>query len=107
MILSGWKEIAAHLNRGVRTVQRWEAMGLPICRAQGAKRTAVSAFSEDLDAWLNAPKVTGGSALELQRRLAELEQENSDLRLALTTLLLHNAVVTSKSWLRAAKSQAA
>ncbi len=29
--LNGWKEIAAHFGKGVRTVQRWEkALGLPV-----------------------------------------------------------------------------
>jgi len=35
-ILSGWKEIACHLGRGVRTVQRYEReLGLPIRRPLG------------------------------------------------------------------------
>jgi hypothetical protein len=29
-LLNSWKEIAAYLNRGIRTVQRWEAeLGMP------------------------------------------------------------------------------
>ena len=33
--LDSWKEIATFLNRGVRTVQRWEATeGLPVRRHQ-------------------------------------------------------------------------
>jgi hypothetical protein len=31
-ILHGWKDIAAHLGRSVRSAQRWEALGLPVRR---------------------------------------------------------------------------
>ena len=52
-ILNGWKEIGAYLGRGVRTVQRWEAIaGLPVHRPQGQDRSAVVAFAEELHAWL-------------------------------------------------------
>ena len=32
MILKGWKDIAKYLGTAVRTVQRWELLGLPIRR---------------------------------------------------------------------------
>jgi hypothetical protein len=34
MVLNGWKEIARHFRCGVRTVQRWEhlGLGLPVHR---------------------------------------------------------------------------
>jgi hypothetical protein len=32
MILKGWKDIAKYLGCGVRTVQRWEKLGLPVRR---------------------------------------------------------------------------
>jgi hypothetical protein len=52
-ILNSWKEIAAYLGRGVRTVQRWERdMGLPVHRPKGKDRSAVLALAEELDAWL-------------------------------------------------------
>lgn len=50
MILNGWKEIAGHLGRGVRTVQRWELLGLPVRRPNSKLRSAVICTSEDLDA---------------------------------------------------------
>jgi len=54
-ILSSWKEIAAYLNHGVRTVQRWEAeYGMPVHRPAGRSRTAVVAFRSELDRWLKA-----------------------------------------------------
>lgn len=49
--LSGWKEISTYLRRGVRTVQRWEILGLPVHRIKGGRRSPVIAFAEELDAW--------------------------------------------------------
>jgi hypothetical protein len=40
--LNGWEEIAAHLGRTVRTVQRWEReLGLPIHRLSTGKGAAL------------------------------------------------------------------
>jgi len=51
--LSGWKEIAAHLGRGVRTVQRWEKdYAMPVRRLGLGKGETVFAFSAELDDWL-------------------------------------------------------
>jgi len=50
--LDSWKEIAAYLNREVRTVQRWEkAAGLPVHRLQVDKHGTVYAYKSELDAW--------------------------------------------------------
>ena len=52
-VLNSWKEIATYLGRGVRTVQRWEAeLNLPVHRPRGKTRSAVVAFRQELDAWL-------------------------------------------------------
>lgn len=51
--LQGWKEIAAYLGRGVRTIQRWEQFGLPIHRPAGRDRSAVFALPSEIDAWLS------------------------------------------------------
>jgi hypothetical protein len=51
-ILSTWKEIAGYVNRGVRTVQRWEAeFAMPVHRT-GEDRGSVFAFADELDTWL-------------------------------------------------------
>jgi hypothetical protein len=51
--LNGWKEIAAHFGRGVRTVQRWEkAFGMPVYRIGSGRGENVHAFSQELDEWL-------------------------------------------------------
>ena len=53
-VLNSWKEIAAYLGRGVRTVQRWEReLGLPVRRPRGKERSAVIALTPDLDRWLH------------------------------------------------------
>ncbi len=50
--LDTWGEIAKHLGRSVRTVQRWEAQeGLPVRRLPHADRSSVFAFPHELDEW--------------------------------------------------------
>lgn len=61
-VLNSWKEIAAYLKRGVRTVQRWEAeIGLPVRRPRGTCRSAVIAVRSDIDEWLNSVPLRGGT----------------------------------------------
>jgi len=58
--LSGWKEIAAHLGKGVRTVQRWEQVyGLPIHRMGQEGGEIVWADATELDAWVRAQSRVG------------------------------------------------
>jgi hypothetical protein len=53
--LQSWKEIASELNRGVRTVQRWERkLGLPVRRMGSGSRCPVFAFKDELDSWLRS-----------------------------------------------------
>ncbi len=55
--LRGWKAIARHLGREVRTVQLWERdRGLPVHRIPGGPGQSVFARAAELDAW------TAGSA---------------------------------------------
>ena len=52
-VLHCWKEIATYLSAGVRTVQRWESeFSLPVRRPRGTKRSAVLAFSSEIDEWI-------------------------------------------------------
>ncbi|HLW54481.1 MAG TPA: hypothetical protein VKW06_16725 [Candidatus Angelobacter sp.] len=54
-ILNGWKEIAVYLNRGIRTVQRWERYGnLPVHRALHMGRSAVIAIRSEIDGWVQS-----------------------------------------------------
>lgn len=51
-LLASWKEISAYLGVDKRTCARWEkALGLPVHRLEGAPRSRVFAYREELDAW--------------------------------------------------------
>lgn len=50
--LDSWKEIAVHLQRDVRTAQRWEKQeGLPVHRHMHGERGSVYAYTDELDQW--------------------------------------------------------
>ncbi len=62
-LLNSWKEIAAYLQRGIRTVQRWESeFGLPVRRPAAKSRSAVIAIRSDLDAWLKHCSISRNGA---------------------------------------------
>jgi Tol biopolymer transport system component len=57
--LDSWKEIAAYLGRGIRTVQRWEREeGMPVHRLAHEKRGSVYARREELAAWWESRRLT-------------------------------------------------
>jgi len=91
-LLSSWKEIATCLNRGVRTVQRWEHEGLPIRRPAGAKTNVVIAVESDLRAWLEQWQKKGsasGRASEVEQyaqRLAVVKQQIEQIGVRLSDL---------------------
>lgn len=60
-VLHSWKEIASYTGRGVRTIQRYETqLGFPVRRPSGSSRSAVLAFTNEIDAWLaHSPKRSG------------------------------------------------
>src|SRR5262249_36778055 len=77
VILTGGKEISAHLRRGIRTAQRWERQGLPVRRVTRSSRAPVVADSEELDAWTLRNAATGaGRSPELRATI----QRARDLR---------------------------
>ena len=52
-MLNSWKEIASYMDRGVRTVQRWERdLQLPVHRIGKGKRSPVYALVPELKFWL-------------------------------------------------------
>lgn len=52
--LESWKEIAACLNRTIRTAQRWEAEeGFPVHRLRHGKGDSVFALTDELGSWLD------------------------------------------------------
>lgn len=57
-VLSGWKEIATYLGKGVRTVQRYEReLGLPVRRPAGRSTGSVVATKAELDGWVMASPI--------------------------------------------------
>jgi hypothetical protein len=60
-MLNSWKEIASHLDRGVRTVQRWERnLQLPVHRIGKGKRSPVYALVPELKFWLITSQAESG-----------------------------------------------
>jgi TolB-like protein len=50
--LGSWKEIAAYVDRGVRTVRRWEREeGLPVHRHMHRAQGSVYAYKSEIDHW--------------------------------------------------------
>lgn len=91
--LAGWKEIANYLDKGVRTVQRYEReMGLPVRRPAGKSRAAVVATKAELDAWVDAsplrhtlsltrPAIEQATfAAEIGRRVEEMRRLSAQMR---------------------------
>jgi hypothetical protein len=51
--LRSWLEIARHLGRSLRTVQRWAALyDMPVHRPHGKSHAVVTAYPDELDRWL-------------------------------------------------------
>ncbi len=51
-LLSSWKEVAAYLGCDKRTCYRWEkSLGLPVRRVEGASRSRVFAYVDEIDRW--------------------------------------------------------
>lgn len=62
-ILTSWKEIAAYLDRDVRTCVRWEQRyGLPVHRLDRDTKAKVFAYKDQIDTWLAERSAAAGSA---------------------------------------------
>ncbi len=71
-LLDSWKQIAAYLQRDVRTVMRWEhARELPVHRLPGGPRGAVYALRSELEAWRATATHPGGFPKERESRARE------------------------------------
>ena len=82
-VLSGWKDIANYLDKGVRTVQRYEYdLNLPVRRPAGRPGGSVLATKGDLDQWVLAGPIRKpvkalkvyAQDLELQQRIARMKE---------------------------------
>lgn len=104
MILTGWKEIAQYLRFGIRTVQRWEDLGLPVKRLTNRRRSPVVADSKQLDAWiLHRNPLPSGATKSLRNNLQrarelrrEVEQNRKELRLKMEALRKELAEIRAK-----------
>ena len=91
IFISGWKDIATYLNKGVRTVQRYEReIGLPIHRPSGKSAGSVIATKTELEHWVKAGPV-GVKHWPTQRTNAigaEFLQVDSEIALTFSGLAL-------------------
>jgi hypothetical protein len=91
-ILNGWKQISNHIERGVRTAQRWEALlGMPVHRPALKDRSAVVAFSDELEHWLSR---TSPAALDNCVAIRDHEESNQSLVRALDNM----STLVQQSW---------
>lgn len=68
--LAGWKKIARHLGKGVRTTQRWETLyGLPVHREAREGIELVFAFPDELDRWSRQARAVDARA-DVEREAA-------------------------------------
>ncbi len=88
-VLNSWKEIAAYLNAGLRTVQRWEReRQLPVRRVGDGARAPVLALKSDIDAWVRTRK----------RGVRKLRSEEFRYEISRTEELLNEArLLTAKN----------
>lgn len=70
-VLTGWKDIAQYVRKGVRTIQRWEReFGFPVRRVSNGTHQTVLAVREEIDVWVH-----GKSARKKSRELEQCENE--------------------------------
>jgi hypothetical protein len=78
--LHGWKEIAAHLHRSVRCVQRWERNeNLRVHRHTHARGDTVYAFLEELDAWQRLDRAAETKSAALTEKKELLNMRNASV----------------------------
>lgn len=80
-ILNGWKEISCHIERGVRTAQRWAVLGMPVHRPAAKDRGAVVAFADELDRWIarGEPAEEEDMLSRVRENVSSLSRQTSEL----------------------------
>ncbi len=79
-VLNSWKEIAAYVGRGVRTVQRWEReLGLPVRRPRNHLRSPVIAIPSELDQWLRGDGCRAARSDESAPGLVHIRAKTEEL----------------------------
>ncbi len=100
--LDSWKEIAAHLERRVRTVQRWEKEeGLPVHRQAHRRRGNVFAWADELDAWRLGRTLPPGEAAAIAASAAPPEARFATRRTAVAAAAVLCVVLAG--WIAAAR----
>ena len=96
-ILNGWKEISSYVRRSVRTVQRWEArLGLPVYRPALKDRSAVVAFSDELDHWISRASPDFGDGYSALDRIEENDAGLLRMLDSMITMGLESAELSSQ-----------
>lgn len=105
LFLSGWKELAQHLGKGVRTVQRYEReLGLPVRRPAGKTRGSVVAVKAEVDGWIKASPIR--EAFRLRNPQQNVWEGTETLRKGLSELVtLRNQMRTLRDELRKSVGQ--
>jgi hypothetical protein len=86
-ILNGWKEISGHIKRVVRTAQRWETrMGMPVHRRPLNNKSAVVAFSDELDRWISRTSPDPDPLLQMREKMSSLAWHTAELASQTRTL---------------------
>lgn len=83
-VFSSWKEIAAYLGKGVRTVQRWEAeLELPVHRP--SEQGIILAYESELQQWARRkaeglnPPVTIRAEMPRTQQIHEVRERSRGL----------------------------
>ena len=85
--LSGWKEIAKYLRKGVRTVQRYEyQFGLPVRRPADKSGGSVVATKPELDAWVLASPMREAFHLTTRQNKAQHDLSVAAIRNGITQM---------------------
>lgn len=99
--LTGWKEIATHLDVSVRTAQGYEKnLGLPVRRQPGEKRR-IFATPADLDAWKQNLEIQSPPSAAVARELPTTNRLTRSRRwLPLAASLAAVGILASLMWPR-------
>ena len=105
-VLSSWKDVAAHMGKSVRTVQRWEAeLGLPIHRPNGRQQRIILAYPDELKRWAGAkpalkPATGTDSQLRLEKNKSRLTAQVKRLQALSETLQQRTAALQRRTGVR-------
>jgi hypothetical protein len=102
--LNGWKEIALHLGKGARTVQRWEKLyGLPVHRLGREGGEIVFAFRDEIDRWTaSTERERAANGEEPPREGSEPEAGGATDGLPITDALKGSSAPPRRRWVTAA-----